>query len=767
LGNGSRFYIDCGAHPEFCTPEVDNPWDVVCYTEAGAELLQGLASELQRAQSGPDLRLFRCNVDYLTHATWACHENYGHRTDPLGLPLQIIPHLVSRIIYTGAGGLNPFSPGIEFCLSPRVYHLDRTTSSSSTDNRGIFHLKDESLGGRGWHRLHVLSGDSLCSQLGTWLKAGTTALVVALVEGGFEPGQAVGLQDPVQAMRRFNGDVSLRRTARLMNGWRLTALDVQWHYLRFVRAHLGHPCLPVWAEAVCTAWQEMLERLARGPVGARTRIDWAIKHALYLEHLRQRQVSPEELAAFNESMRPPCPPTDPSAAPADGSDSTDDAAEADLPAPPGKRITLNSAQHRKLQQVRAELCELEVRFGQLGPQGLFAALDQAGLLQHRLAEVTPERVHQAVREPPSSGRARLRGRVIQQLHGRGGHLCDWHSVWTENKEKSLDLSDPLQEEMPAWIRSAPPVPAEHSGNIEQRFGVLQGDYELGHFERAFATLGEIAGLPAWPVPSALRQYHDMLALVQCRRGFFPAAIAALNARARTRLDSISSVYEYVAIHRFQGLVPGNEIWEWIRLGDALLDQHPEPDSAQAFGFREHKARALLHRGRLDEAKVLLQQVLAETGRCRTHPRMFALAMADLGEVHRRLGEPDLARSYFDSAERLQIDGLFFGDQSEFTLLNRAKLESATGDVSRLLDRAESMQDDTYNRMGLARTLILRARLLPGQVDAGESVQRILEIRDQLPSLQACPLCTQILSAWDDWCAGRPPPDDGEDSFWGM
>jgi hypothetical protein len=146
--------------------------------------------------------------------------------------------------------------------------------------------------------------------------------------------------------------------------------------------------------------------------------------------------------------------------------------------------------------------------------------------------------------------------------------------------------------------------------------------------------------------------------------------------------------------------------------------------------------------------------------------MYALATADLGEVHRRIGEPGLARIRFDDAERIQTDGGFLGDLAEFTLLNRAKLESAARDVSDLLERAETIQIDTINRMGLARTLILRARLLPGRAGGQEGRQRIVEIQQQLPSLQDCPVLAKILDSWDDWCAGRPPPE-GQDQFWGM
>lgn len=41
-GNGARFYIDCG-HPEYCTPEVDNPRDVVLYMLAGDAMWRAAA----------------------------------------------------------------------------------------------------------------------------------------------------------------------------------------------------------------------------------------------------------------------------------------------------------------------------------------------------------------------------------------------------------------------------------------------------------------------------------------------------------------------------------------------------------------------------------------------------------------------------------------------------------------------------------------------------------------------------------------------------
>src|ERR1039457_3589453 len=78
LGNGSRFYADCGNHPELCTPECANPWDVVRYIQAGHRILAGLAAGLEKGSTpGTEIMCFRGNVDYSgTYSTWGCHESY-------------------------------------------------------------------------------------------------------------------------------------------------------------------------------------------------------------------------------------------------------------------------------------------------------------------------------------------------------------------------------------------------------------------------------------------------------------------------------------------------------------------------------------------------------------------------------------------------------------------------------------------------------------------------------------------------------------------
>ena len=172
------------------TPECTTPWELARYIKAGERILEELTQEVQ-AEAGADAEVmcFRCNVDYSgSDSTWGCHESYLHGAHPASLPEQLIPHLVSRVVYTGAGGFNPRVKGLDFCVAPRLMHIEQAISGDSTGNRGIFHTKNESLSSDGNHRLHILCGESLCSETAIVLKIGATALVTAMADGGSETG---------------------------------------------------------------------------------------------------------------------------------------------------------------------------------------------------------------------------------------------------------------------------------------------------------------------------------------------------------------------------------------------------------------------------------------------------------------------------------------------------------------------------------------------------------------------------------------------------
>lgn len=452
LANGGRLYMDRGAHPEFATPECDDPHEVVRYVRAGEALLLDLARRVQAEDA--DLRevnVFRCNVDYgRSGVTWGCHESYLYRRSPQDLPRQLIPHLVSRLIYSGAGGFNPLSAGLEFTLSPRAWLLPNASSPDSTGNRGIFHLKDESLSGPGWHRLHLICGDSLCSDTALLLKLGATALVVAAIEAGLRPGDAVQLASPVDALQTFAADPDGRASVPLAGGGRLRAVELQRHYLAEVaEVDACRPAglLPSWADEICRLWREQLDALEARDASLQYTLDWSIKRALYQRWARER-MSWEVFPRWGDVLKR----LERAVARMQRRAASNDEELLSAASPVRREMhrlaPLLAAENLQWHDVRAflglrhQLLEADVRFGQLGETGVFEQLDRSRVLSHRRAGCSPG----APDQTPTRGRARVRGQWIRQLHASGEagrYRCDWACVWDEVTGRQLDLSDPF------------------------------------------------------------------------------------------------------------------------------------------------------------------------------------------------------------------------------------------------------------------------------------------------------------------------------------
>jgi hypothetical protein len=452
LANASRLYVDAGEHIEISTPECTTPWEGVRYTLVGDRILAGLADELVATHAAISaIVLTRCNVDYSgSGATWGCHESYLYRGDPEVVAREIIPHFVSRLVYTGAGGFDNRSGGALFLLSPRVAHLVVERSRSSTSGRGIFHYKDESLAGGDFRRLHVLCGESSCSRLAAWLKLGVTALVVALIEADVRPGRAVRLSSPVDAMRAFAGDPECRVEAPLQDGRMLSAIAIQRHYLEQAEAHLGADFMPPWAAEVCRVWRATLDELAAGPHAVATKLDWAIKLTLFRRHAERRGLAWESLPHWT-SVADELADAVTASGFRDASITVEEALrQTRSPVPETvERLTGFLEEHglswhgfRPFLDLKKELCEIDTRFSQLGDRGIFQALDRAAVLEHDGPGVG--NLDGALETPPASGRARLRGEAIRTLaRRRQTSAADWHGVWDRRRKRMLDLRDPF------------------------------------------------------------------------------------------------------------------------------------------------------------------------------------------------------------------------------------------------------------------------------------------------------------------------------------
>ena len=115
LQNGARLYLDVGSHPEYATPECDSLYELVVHDKAGERILESLVESAEQRLAEESIRgtiyLFKNNTDSAGNS-YGCHENYcTSRHDDLGHYDEVlIPFLVSRQIYAGAGGRHHCGP---------------------------------------------------------------------------------------------------------------------------------------------------------------------------------------------------------------------------------------------------------------------------------------------------------------------------------------------------------------------------------------------------------------------------------------------------------------------------------------------------------------------------------------------------------------------------------------------------------------------------------------------------------------------------------
>ena len=455
LANGGKLYVDRGLHPEFATPECGDPSEVLRYMRAGDRILSTAAERLQVARRFGRPIVLRTNVDYGGDGnTWGCHESYLHRGVQLTTAARhLIPHLVSRVVFTGAGGFDPLSNGLRFSLSPRSAYIDNAVSRYTMYGRGIFNTRNEALSDARYGRLHVICGESLCSDWATWLKLGTTALVVALIEAHDAPGVDVQLSDPVAMLHTVAADPKCEALLQLTEGRYATALDIQRQYLSRCERRLGDPIMPGWAELLCADWRATLDRIANDPDDAATSLDWAIKRRIYARRAERLGFPSTTWRAWTtviDALRRGAGTTPITARAILGRSSPVRHLVRDL-TPYMRDAGLHWSQLDAFLALRQELFEIDTRFGQLGGDGVFERLDARGLLSHQVDGVGD--VAAAVDEPPADGRARVRARFVRDHAGDAGFAVDWHEIVDKrDPARRIDLSDPFASRA-AWRKA--------------------------------------------------------------------------------------------------------------------------------------------------------------------------------------------------------------------------------------------------------------------------------------------------------------------------
>ncbi|HZR46586.1 MAG TPA: Pup--protein ligase [Candidatus Manganitrophaceae bacterium] len=293
LSNGARFYQDTGCHPEYSTPECDNVFDLVVHDKAGERLLESCLpiaeKRLKEEGLSGDIYIFKNNTDSMGN-TYGCHENYLMRRDLdfWKVTEQLIPFFVTRQIYTGSGKVLKVSGKSHYFISQRAQHIHEKTSSSTTSSRSIINTRDEPhADAEKYRRLHIIVGDSNMSEYATYLKVGTTALVLSMIEDGFNV-LGLELEDPVKAMREISRDLTLKKRVRLEGGKELTAIEIQRIYLEKAKEYVASEEDDEICFDILERWEYVLDELEEDPQRLSREIDWITKKELITSYMDKK-----------------------------------------------------------------------------------------------------------------------------------------------------------------------------------------------------------------------------------------------------------------------------------------------------------------------------------------------------------------------------------------------------------------------------------------------------------------------------------------------
>ncbi|MGH9001885.1 MAG: Pup--protein ligase, partial [Acidimicrobiia bacterium] len=297
LENGARLYLDVGSHPEYATPECDSIYDVVVHDKAGERILESLLMSAEQRLREEGIRgevyLFKNNTDSAGNS-YGCHENYlvEREGDFARFTDVLIPFLVSRQIYAGAGKVLQTARGAMYCVSQRAEHIWEGVSSATTRSRPIINTRDEPhADAERFRRLHVIVGDSNMSEYTNFLKIGTSSIVLRMLEEDRGVWRDLTLENPIRAIREISHDITCRRRVRLANGRELSALEIQSEFLTRAQKFAARKGLGEQEAKALAMWEHVMTRLEDDPLTLSSEIDWVIKYHL-IENYRNRHQIP-------------------------------------------------------------------------------------------------------------------------------------------------------------------------------------------------------------------------------------------------------------------------------------------------------------------------------------------------------------------------------------------------------------------------------------------------------------------------------------------
>lgn len=279
ISNGGRIYVDT-PFVEYTTPECLSLRDLILYEKIGDHILNSAAKSFldQTGRKLDILKMIRSQERNSGEEVPGYHENYGLRQDryfkifmqnfyPKKCVFNVlIPFLVTRQIYAGAGSFMTSSKRVDFQLSQRAQWIDTVVNYTSSYRRPILHLKRPNLD-ETHLRIHITCGDPNKAAGATFLKIGTTAIVFACISQGTLNDLNLEMVDPVAAFQ----SISARPTmlVPLTRGDHLSALNIQLILLDKIQK-LENTIIKTeyleWNDII-KRWESVLKKLRRGFLG--------------------------------------------------------------------------------------------------------------------------------------------------------------------------------------------------------------------------------------------------------------------------------------------------------------------------------------------------------------------------------------------------------------------------------------------------------------------------------------------------------------------
>ena len=233
----------------------------------------------------------------------------------------------------------------------------------------------------------MIVGDSNMSEFATYLKIGTTAIILRMIEDNFIK-QRLALRDSVRAIQQISEDITCTRKIELENGKRLSGVEMQWEYLECAKQYFEQAESDPVTDQIMARWEYVLTCLETDPMQLDRELDWVIKKKLIETYVASRQ------------------------------------------------LKWNSA----------KVLMLDLQYHNIRPElGLYYKLEKDGRVERIVSD---DAIEHAMHHPPETTRAKFRGRFVKLANERK-ILCgvNWSYIQLYEPYQKLFLStDPLQAE---------------------------------------------------------------------------------------------------------------------------------------------------------------------------------------------------------------------------------------------------------------------------------------------------------------------------------